>query len=102
MSSAGDPYSAIDEERRNSVEKELERELPIDHVLAGRSIRAVAARADHDDILFEVLGMGYAVVHLTWSGHRESNPAWPSTQLFSSLQDWRERGMTPDHEDYSQ
>jgi len=52
------PWSAIDEERRASVEKELECELPRDHVLAGKTIRAVAARGDQDDILFEVLGVG--------------------------------------------
>ncbi len=96
-----EPWSAIDEARRKGFEEELESELPLGHVLAGQTIRAIAARADQDDILFEVIGVGYAVVHLTWSRRCESNPLWPSTELFSSLNEWRERRMTPDHEDYS-
>jgi hypothetical protein len=94
-----EPWNAIEEQRRQALEQELERELPSDHALAGKSVRAVAVRMDQDDVLFEVLGGGYAVVHLTWTGRRESSSQWPATRLFSSLQDWRERGMKPDHEE---
>jgi len=76
------------------------RELAQDHVLSGRTIRAVAARVDCDDVLFEVLGSGYAVVHLTWVSQRASIPRWPMTELFSSFEDWCERRMKPDHDEY--
>jgi hypothetical protein len=61
----------------------------------------MAARADRDDVLFEVAGRGYAVVRLTWSGRRESSLQRPSTESLSSLEDWQERGMKADHDDYS-
>ena len=83
------------------METELERELPPGHVLGGTSIRAVAARFDRDDVLFALPGGEYAVVHLTWSRRRESDARWPSTEVFSSIQDWRERRMQPDYEDYA-
>jgi hypothetical protein len=96
-----EPWGPLSLERQKSLEAELARELHADHVLAGRSLRAVAARADQDDVLFEVDGIGFAVVHLTWSGRRESSAQWPSSQLFPSLEDWRERGMKADHENRS-
>jgi hypothetical protein len=96
-----EPWRVIADDRRSGIERELERELGVGHVLAGKTVRAVAARFDQDDILFEVVGDGYAVVHLTWSGRRESEPAWPSTELFSSLQEFHDRRMMPDHDDYS-
>ncbi|HEY4175236.1 MAG TPA: hypothetical protein VGM90_00320 [Kofleriaceae bacterium] len=96
-----EPWIAAEGERQGSLERELERELPLEHELAGKSMRALAVRTDKDDVLFEVVGGGYAVVHLTWSGRRDRNPAFPSTQLFSSLKAWRDQRMTPDHEQYS-
>jgi hypothetical protein len=96
-----EPWKPVEEQRRRGLEKELKRELPRDHALAGKSVRAVAYRMDCDDVLFEVLGGGYAVVHLTWTGRRERSSECPLTQLFSSLQDWLERGMAPDHEEFS-
>lgn len=39
-----------------------------------------------------------AVVHLTYSKRPETDPSWPETTLFESLEDWIERGMKPDHE----
>jgi hypothetical protein len=64
-------------------------------------VRAVAVRRDADDVLFEVAGLGYAVVHLTWSGHSESSASFPWTRVFESFDDWQERGMNPDHREYS-
>jgi hypothetical protein len=64
-------------------------------------LAATAARADCDDVLFEVPGLGYAVVHLTWSGHRENSREWPRTEVFSSIEEWRDRVMQRDHEEFS-
>lgn len=94
-----EPWCAIDD--RSGVEQELARELPAGHVLAGKTVRAVARRDDRDDVLFEVAGMEYAVVHLTWRRQRETDPRWPSTELYATLEDWREQTMLPDHEDYT-
>ena len=91
------PWSALEDERRSSPEVQLARELPPGHALEGKSVRAHAARGDHDDVLLEVVGEGYAVVHLTWS--RATEGPWPSTELFSSLEAWRDRRTTPDHDD---
>ena len=77
------------------------REFAPGHVLAGRPMVARAARSDQDDVLFEVPGLGYAVVHLTWSGHRESSPSSPRTELFTSLAEWRERVEQPGHHEFS-
>jgi hypothetical protein len=86
-----EPWRAVDDRLRSNLEAELSRELPADHVLAGKAVQAVAARADRDDVLFSLPDGGYAVVHLTWSGRREASPEWPSTELYSSLDDWRAR-----------
>jgi hypothetical protein len=62
-------------------------------------LAAVAARSDRDDVLFVVPGLGYAVVHLTWSGRRENSPEWPRTEVLSSIEEWRDSGMQRDHEE---
>ena len=69
------------------LEAELARELPIDHVLAGKRVRALARRGDSDDALFLIdeSQPALAVVHLTWSGRREQAAEWPATQLFGSV-----------------
>jgi hypothetical protein len=82
------------------IETELARELHPNHILAERTFHVVAARSDRDDVLCEVPGLGYAVVHVTWSGRRERSPQWPTAEIFSSLEDWGERRMKRDHEEY--
>ena len=78
-----------------TLETELARELEPGHRLHGRhGLRALARRADRDDVLFanETLA---AVVHLTWA--KESDPAWPSADLYPSLEAWITQRMEPDH-----
>jgi hypothetical protein len=41
-----------------------------------------------------------AVVHLTYANRREMDPRWPGTTFFNSMEDWIERGMRADHEDF--
>lgn len=101
MSDLLDPWEVVDLQRRPALEAELARELSPDHALSGMAARAIAKRIDRDDVLFEVPGIGYAVVRLTWSGPGESSPKWPSTTIFSSHEEWRAQGMMPDHEGYS-
>jgi hypothetical protein len=92
-----EPWGPVGE-RAGDLQSELARELPaIGHVLSARDLVAVAARHDRDDVLFAVAGLGYAVVHLTWSGQQEPTPLWPRTRLFATLDDWCEREMRPNH-----
>ena len=87
----------------STLSAELHKELREDGLLFGRSTNALAMRQDCDDILFEVDGLSerFAVVHLTWSGQRDSNSGWPHTELFRDAEDWRLRCMVPDHEDFT-
>ena len=80
---------------------ELSSELSPKHVLYGLAARAVAARIDRDDVLFEIEGsdMPLAVVHLTW--RKESDPPWPITRFFASWERWVREEMLPTHEEYS-
>lgn len=96
-----EPWEPVSPERQLQIEAELARELHGMHVLTGRTLHVVAARCDCDEVLCEVVGLGYAVVHMTWSGHREQTAEWPMTEMFSSLDDWHERGMKPDHDEYT-
>jgi hypothetical protein len=84
------------------LQKELAAELGPNHPLKGRDLRAVAMRQDCDDVLFVSSDEPQivAVVHLTCANRRETDPRWPETTLFESIQDWIELGMKPDHEDF--
>lgn len=78
-----DPASAS---TRLAWEEELRAELSAKHPLHGRSWRIMARRADRDDALLDLAPSGYAVVHLTWSGHGE-RPPWPRTVFYSTLRE---------------
>ncbi len=71
------------------------------HPLFDVDVEAVGRREDCDDVLFRLskAGSRYAVVHLAWGG-RQSDPAWPSTELFSDWAEFVEKRMTPDREDW--
>lgn len=81
---------------------ELQKELSPQHVLHGVPVVAVARRIDCDDVLFVIADASkpLAVVHLTWAGETERDPRWPSTTLYQSWQDWIERCLVPDHQEY--
>jgi hypothetical protein len=98
MSELLEPWHEVSEADRAALEGELRRELSPDHVLAGKSARAVARRFDRDDVLFEIAGIGFAVVHLTYSKSRETSPRWPSSEVFASFAEWVERRMQRDHD----
>jgi len=92
-----EPWTAVN--NAQGLETELARELVPGHRLHGRpNLRAVARRADCDDVLF-VSDTIAAVVHLTWA--KEPDPAHPSTEIFSSIEDFVSRRMNPDHDDFA-
>ena len=94
--------------------KELRREMCPQHILYGVQVKTVARRFDNDDVLFEltdhthtlvgspsppinspILNLRKAMVHLTWGG-LETDPAWPSTGLFSTWAQWIDQIMVPE------
>jgi hypothetical protein len=71
------------------------------HVLYGLTARAVTARIDRDDVLFEIEGAdkAFAIVHLTW--RKESDPRRPTTRFFASWEQWVRDEMLSTHQEYS-
>jgi hypothetical protein len=95
-----DPWTPIADARHaRAFEMELRRELARAHPLYRRAARAVAHRADRDDILF-LAGHELAVVHLTYSSATEDPPA-PPTRVFSSVAEFVSTCLQPDHDDYT-
>jgi len=93
------PWIVVDADRAKTLELELLRELSPAHVLKGRRVKALAARDDRDDVLFEVEDnrVVLAVVHLTYQG--EANANWPKAILFSCWEDWVRDVSIPAHDE---
>jgi hypothetical protein len=87
----------------SGLESELEKEDGLTHPLFNRKAISVGRRDGSDDVLFFLPDNPYplAVVHLTWAGKRETNPAWPHTTFYSSPDDWVERCMKPDYLEFA-
>ncbi len=94
-----EPWEAVTRDRAAAMEAELALEVHPSHVLARRNLEIIAARRDCDDVLCRVEGLGYAVVHMTWS-HRHESPEFLRTQVFLSFDEWRECRIKPDHLEY--
>jgi hypothetical protein len=77
---------------------ELGREISQGHVLSGKSVEAIARRLDRDDVLFRV-GSNFAVVHLAYSG-RESDAAYPATELYKSWLHFVDERVARDSAEY--
>lgn len=84
------------------LEVELKREAGETHPLFGHEAVAVGRRFDCDDVIFYLPNNVFplAVVHLTWSGKIEESAEFPWTVLYSSVEDWVERCMKVDHEEW--
>ena len=97
------PWMPIDPAESERYEDEYAAEIGKAHPLYGVPAKAVAYRVDCDDVLFELLRhlCDYAVVHLTWSGREESDPRWPSCEIYADSEDLMEKCVRPDHEDYT-
>jgi hypothetical protein len=89
------------EKKAEFLTAELFSELVPRHLLYGVTARALAARIDRDDVLFEIEGadVALAVVHLTW--RKESDSRWPTTTFFASWEQWVRDEMLPAHQEYS-
>ena len=86
----------------SGLEVELKNELGHGHPLYGHKAISVARRFDTDDVLFLLLEhpSPLAVVHLTWTGRTERNGLEPHATLYASMEDFVERRMKPDRDEF--
>jgi len=84
-----------------AADAELHREIGPNHVLYGRSPRAVGVTVESDDWLFELDDGTFAQVHLTYTQTPPETLAdLPRTRIFETLADWMLDTMMPDHVDH--
>lgn len=86
-------------EHRRFFEVVLAREIREGHTLYGLPLVVVGFRVELEDVLVRVdhpSGM-LAVVHLTWDGGRNGNPALPATRLFADWEQWQRECLLPDY-----
>src|ERR1700744_4248299 len=97
-----EPWRALEHERAEAMDMQLQLELAPDHLLYGAEVKAVAKRIDKDDVLFELNGVGnlLAQVHLTWSKKPVTNP-FPATKLFPGWDEWVREKLVPDCKKYA-
>jgi hypothetical protein len=91
------PWRAIiDEVRRESLERQLRREVSPGHPLHGIDVRAVARRMDRDVVCYELLQTGqFAVVQLTFK--LSQRPPAPESRIHDDVGAFVEECMNPDH-----
>jgi hypothetical protein len=66
---------------------ELRRELAPAHALFGRVGSVIGRDASSDDIVAEVAGGGFAIIHLTWTGRLDPDPErYPATRMLRDIQ----------------
>ena len=100
LSQLTEPWVPVGESANaGALVSELLSEVPPGHLLSGKSVAAIARRIDRDDVLFSV-GGAYAVVHLTYSPRRETEPTYPLTEMYVSWVDFISKRAVPDSEEY--
>lgn len=96
-----EPWIAVGGPTADNLEEELAREVGDRHPLKGCTMRAIARRVDCDDVLFISIDEPkvVAVVHLTWAARPETDPHFPWTTFYASMEDWVGLCMKPDHDE---
>jgi hypothetical protein len=92
--------STEDSHVRAGLEAQLALELGPRHVLYGIRCRLIARRDFTDDALFSLPDGKIAEVHMTWSKQMETDPRWPGTAVFASLEEWARERMIPLHQEW--
>lgn len=85
----------------DDLSDQLAVEISKGHVLSGETVKTIGRRSDADDVLFALQDGRVAEVHLTWRASAETDPRWPSTTIYSSIDDWRRMSMVPDNAESS-
>ena len=95
------PWEPTPPEFAGRAEQQLRIELPQGHVLTGVHAATIAHRCDCDDVLFRIGSPPhrYAVVHLTYTTN--ITPDYPSTEIFDTFEDFVQRRLRPDIDDYN-
>jgi hypothetical protein len=98
------PWQELSINRAADLTLQLQRELSPLHILYGVEAKAVAARVDRDDALFELSGhkSQLAQVHLIWSQGPSKDPKWPAVQFFDDWENWVRMRLLPDLEGYGE
>ena len=94
-------YPVEDASKADALLKELRQELSKSHVLFGVNASAIGARQDCDDVAFRLNDGKIAVVHLTYAQHPETNPSYPSTEIFENWASFVASRMETDHNDWT-
>lgn len=93
-------YLVTDDHVRKGLVEQLQKEMPFGHVLTGEPLHLIARRNDTDDALFALSGERVAEVHMTWRRGRETDPRFPVTSVFPTLEDWITESMIPTHQSF--
>ena len=94
------PWKALSA-NSGAADAELRREIGPNHILYGRSVRAVGVTVESDDWLFELDDGTFAQVHLTYTQTPpEALADLPRARIFETLADWMLDTMLPDHVDH--
>ena len=97
-----EPWGLPVEGQAAAFERQLKRETSPQHQLFGQPVRLLATHRGRDDVLFRLSNGRVAEVHLTWRRTMEPDPKWPVTAIFTSLREWIEQRMRPDHQEWSE
>ncbi len=93
---------SVDKKLEDNLKAELKKEINNSHILYHKinQLRLIAFYNPDDDCLFiDEVNNEFYVIHPTWSGEKE-NGIWPSTDKFESLNEWIEKRLVPDQEDW--
>ena len=81
--------------RSDFLQEQIEAELTPPHPLYRKVEKALAIRADSDDVLVKTTE-GYALVHLSWCRRSRPSPDFPHALLLESWQAFLDRVYQPD------
>jgi hypothetical protein len=83
------PWRAVAQSgERVALEAELGRELAPAHSLFGKVGSVIGRDESSDDVVTELVGGGFAIVHLTWSGRIDPDPEQhPAVRMLPDVQD---------------
>jgi len=100
------PWHSADEEEgdddyRAAWEEELALECSPEHQLYGLSVRMLGQRRGCDTAVFALADGRVAQVHLTWIEDMETDPRFPASGIYDSVQQWIDEEMIPDHKDWA-
>ena len=91
-----EPWMAVPVAQRAALERQLAAEISAKDELWGHRATAIARRQDNDDVLYEIDGIGFVVVHLTWT----KSAFHPRRTIYTSLRAF-EPVMQQDHRDFT-